>query len=147
MIRFAVNILIPLAIVGAALWYATSASGTQQAQTSTIQVTAVTHRAVLVFPPSGRLGDAEQLHWSINDRFGHHIGHGKINCRWRFVQARLCNGVIKFPLGTVAVYGVSETRSLGEWAVLSGTGRYFGARGQLIFRAIGVQRLVLVIHI
>ena len=145
----AARILVPLLIgVAIALVWAHTSAGVRQTQTlRTIEVIAVTGRAETPAPPYGREGNSERLRWSIHDRFGRAIGVGIIGCRWQLNQARLCTGELRFPLGKISVSGVSATRSLGEWAVIGGTGRYLGAGGSMTFRAIGLRRLTLLIYI
>lgn len=146
--RNAVMLVVSLAIVAAG--FAGEAGGHRQAQArslGTIEVIAVAHRMELPAPPVGREGNGEMLRWSIRDRFGRSIGRGLIACRWQLAQARLCTGEISFPLGKLAVIGASQTRSLGEWSVVGGTGRYEGANGAMTFRATGLSRLTLVITI
>jgi hypothetical protein len=140
---FAVCVLAAAAIV--ALVFVSGADNATQARF--IEVIAVTARAEVPAPPLGREGDGERLLWSIRDRFGRSIGVGIIGCRWQKDQARLCTGELRFPLGKISVSGVSQTRSLGEWAVIGGTGRYIGAGGQLTFRATGLRRLTVIIII
>lgn len=146
-------VVVSLAALGAviiALWYVGAAGGVQRAQTrglGTIEVIAVTGRYEVPGPPRGRAGNGERLRWSIRDRFGRTIGAGILGCRWEMRQARLCTGELQFPLGKLAVVGVSATRSLGEWAVVGGTGRYHGASGAMEFRATGLRRLTLTINI
>jgi len=132
-------------IVAALVWFP-SVSSQAQAH-ATIEVTAVADRFETAAPPVGRAGDGERLTWRLRDRFGRPIGVGLLNCRWQQAQARLCTGELRFPLGKLAVVGASPTRSLGEWAVVGGTGRYLGANGVMEFRAIGLRRLTLIITI
>ena len=125
-----------LAVIVAAF----SLAGTAQA--ATIQVTAVPTRHTAPRAPLGRAGDVERLAWSVRDRYGRTIGQGLFSCRWVLEQARLCNGDIILPLGKISVLGSSPTRELGVFSVVGGTGRYVGARGELVFRAIGFRKLV-----
>lgn len=109
---------------------------------ASIQVTVVPTRGEVRLSPPGRSGNIERLVWSIRDRFGRTIGVGLFNCRWVVREARLCVGEIQMPLGKIAVQGASSTRELGEYSVVGGTGRYVGAQGELVFRAIGFRKLV-----
>ena len=109
---------------------------------ATIQVTVVPTRHLAPRLPAGRAGDLERLTWSVRDRHGRTIGVGLLSCRWVVEQARLCSGDIVLPMGKISVIGSSPTRELGVWSVVGGTGRYVGARGQLVFRAIGFRKLV-----
>lgn len=122
-------------------------AGSEARSQATIEVTAQAERFKTAAPPVGRAGDGERLTWRLNDRFGRPVGIGLLNCRWQLRQARLCTGELRFPLGKLAVVGSSPTRSLGEWAVVGGTGKYLGASGVLEFRAIGLRRLTLIITI
>lgn len=112
------------------------------AQAATIQVTVVPHRHLSPQPPVGRAGDTERLVWSVRSRYGRTIGVGFLSCRWVLEQARLCSGDIVMPLGKISVLGSSPTRELGVFSVVGGTGRYVGANGELVFRAIGFRKLV-----
>ena len=112
------------------------------AAAATIQVTVVPTRHTAPRTPVGRTGDVERLVWSVRDRYGHTIGVGLFTCRWVLKQARLCSGDVVMPLGKISVLGSSPTRELGVWSVVGGTGRYVGARGELVFRAIGFRKLV-----
>lgn len=114
---------------------------------ATIQATVVpTRHASSRFPP-GRVGDTERIVWSIHDRHGRSIGTGYLSCRWIVEQARLCTGDLVLPLGKISVSGSSPTRELGVYSVVGGTGRYVGARGELVFRAIGFRKLVISITV
>ena len=112
------------------------------AAAATIQVTVVPTRHTAPRTPVGRTGDVERLVWSVRDRYGQTIGVGLFTCRWVLKQARLCSGDVVMPLGKISVLGSSPTRELGVWSVVGATGRYVGARGELVFRAIGFRKLV-----
>jgi hypothetical protein len=93
--------------------------------------------------PLGRAGDVETDRWSLRDRHGRTIGTGYLNCRWPGRSRRLCYGVLDLPLGTIAVQGLSETRSAGVFAVVGGTERYERAAGSLLFNETGARRLTI----
>lgn len=114
----------------------------QAATLGTIEVTVVPTRHHSPRLPVGRAGDAERLVWSVRDRWGRTIGVGVFSCRWVLQQARLCTGDIAMPLGKISIIGSSPTRELGVWSVVGGTGHYVGAKGELVFRAIGLRKLV-----
>lgn len=114
---------------------------------ATIAITAIPTRQTLPRPPGGRAGDVELLRWGLRDRFGRPIGVGLMECRWHRRLQRLCVGEIRLPLGTIAISGQSQTRSLGTWAVTGGTGRYLAAGGELRYVATDVDRLTITIVI
>lgn len=121
--------------------------GTSSSYAATIAITAIPTRQTLPRPPAGRAGDVELLRWGLRDRFGRPIGVGLMECRWHRKLQRLCIGEIRLPLGSIAISGQSQTRSLGTWAVTGGTGRYLSAGGELRYVATDVDRLTITIII
>lgn len=88
-------------------------------------------------PPAGRAGDLEVSAWRFTDRFGRKIGTGTLICRWVSLARRLCFGEVRLPRGRLAVTGSSQTRVVGEFAVVGGTGVYLFQQGILTFSALG----------
>jgi hypothetical protein len=142
---------VPVAV--AAIFFLVWVQETDSATARSVEVIAVTGRVESAAPPAGRGGNYEWLRWSIRDRHGRTIGMGLLACQWQLRQARLCVGELRFfgnervPPGKLSVGGTSETRSLGEWSVNGGTGRFQGANGSMTFRATGLRRLTLNITI
>lgn len=130
----------------AAVMFATASSpaaGTA-ASSSRIEVTArLMHANTAQLAPPGRAGDAVSQHWVIRDRYGADIGDLLIDCRWVTSGLRLCVAQASFPLGAIALLGASRTGFLGQLAVVGGTGRYAGAKGTMLFSAIGTGAYVL----
>lgn len=83
--------------------------------------------------PRGRAGDLESTRWRFNDRYGRRIGTGNLLCRWATFSRRLCWGEARLPRGRLVMLGSSQTRSLGEFSVVGGTGVYLGKQGVLTF--------------
>ena len=109
-----------------------------------IEVTArVLHVNIAELAPRGRAGNAESSHWVVRDRHGRAIGDLVNECRWVTSGLRLCVGQLSLPYGAIAVVGASRTRFIGQLAVVGGTGRYVGASGTMLFRAIGPGAFVL----
>lgn len=94
-------------------------------------------------PPPGRSGDAHSSYWVVRDRLGRPIGDMLQSCRWVTAGLRLCVGQVTMPLGTIATIGASRTSLIGQFAIVGGTGRYQGADGVLLFKAISTGRYVL----
>lgn len=91
-------------------------------------------------PPRGRGGDLETTIWNFNDRYGHRIGKGNLLCRWAALTRRLCWGEIRLPRGKLIILGSSQTRTLGSFAVVGGTGFYLFKQGVLTFSALGTSK-------
>lgn len=108
-----------------------------------INVTATLLSATMrKIPPNGRLADASEQKWRLNDRNGRPVGRLLLGCRWIVRRARLCNGTIRLPLGVLAITGDSPTGLDGEFAVTGGTGIYESAGGALIFTSIGSRKMI-----
>lgn len=122
-------------------------TGEARVQRGMIHVVAVATRVKEQHDPEGRKGDTEWVRWSIRDRFGRTIGRAVLECGWHGKFDRYCDGDIRLPSGTLSVAGASETRSLGTWAVVGGTGGYRGAKGELRFVATSLNRLTVTISI
>ncbi len=90
--------------------------------------------------PVGRAGDLEIGRWSFADRLGRRIGDGNMLCRWATVARRLCWGEIRLPKGRLVMLGSSQTRGLGEFAVIGGTGVYTFKQGLLLFRQLSIRK-------
>jgi hypothetical protein len=97
-------------------------------------------RQVTRFRPVGRAGDMEILKFRFADRFGRRIGIGNLLCRWANIGRRLCWGDARLPRGTLITIGSSQTRVIGEFAVIGGTGVYLFKQGMLTFSAIGSSK-------
>ena len=110
-----------------------------------IEIVAVVERSEYARSPVGRIGNLELLHWSLRDRYGRTIGAAMFDCRWHQDYHRLCWGEVRMVGGTISVSGGSQTRSLGTWAVVGGTGIYRGAHGELNFRATSFRKLTILI--
>lgn len=95
----------------------------------------------------GRVGNAVQQSWQLNDRRGRPVGRMLLSCRWIVADARYCSGEINMPLGKITVAGSSFTGLLGEYAVTGGTERYVAASGVMNFTAIGARKQVLFISL
>lgn len=91
-------------------------------------------------PPAGRRGDLEVGTWRLNDRFGRKIGTGTLICRWVGISRRLCWGELRLPRGRLAVTGSSQTRFVGQFAVVGGTGVYLFQQGVLSFSALSTRK-------
>jgi hypothetical protein len=90
--------------------------------------------------PLGRAGDLEIVRWTFADRFGRRIGEGNTLCRWASVARRLCWGEIRLPRGRLVMLGSSQTRALGEFAVIGGTGVYTFKQGLMAFRQLSLRK-------
>lgn len=97
--------------------------------------------------PPGRVSDAIDQKWQVNDRYGRPIGQMLQQCRWITRLARLCSGELVMPLGKITYLGSSPSRLEGEYAVTGGTGAYRSAGGVMLFRAIGLRKTVLLITV
>ena len=128
----------------AAVQAATKTAQVKLAQSITVSVITMTgtQRATRVtrFRPAGRAGDLEIARWSFADRFGRRIGDGNTMCRWVTVARRLCWGEIRLPRGALVLLGSSQTRNLGEFAVIGGTGVYTFKQGLLLFRQLSLTK-------
>ena len=91
-------------------------------------------------PPLGRRGDLESTRWIFHDRFGRRIGDGNLLCRWATATRRLCWGEGRLPRGKFVMLGSSQTRTLGEFAVVGGTGVYLFKQGLLTFRQLSTAK-------
>lgn len=124
------------------------ATPTAALRTGRINVTAtLVHIASRAVGARGRQSNASEQSWRITDRYGHHIGHWYMQCRWIVPRARLCYGEIQLPLGKLTVSGSSDTAFEGEFVVTGGTRRYRGAGGNMLFTAIGLRKSVLLITV
>lgn len=71
---------------------------------------------------------------------GRKIGNGNVLCRWANATRQLCWGEIRLPLGKLVIIGSSQTRILGEYAVIGGTGVYTFKQGLFAFRQLSVNK-------
>ena len=90
--------------------------------------------------PLGRGGDLESSRWRFFDRYGRKIGEGNLLCRWATEFRRLCWGEARLPRGRLVLLGSSQTRVLGEYAVIGGTGVYLFKQGLLSFRQLSTSK-------
>ena len=97
--------------------------------------------------PAGRRGDVVEQSWRVNGRQGTRIGRMLLACRWVLRRARLCNGELQMPLGTIQVQGSSSSKFSGEYAVTGGTGLYAGVYGTMTYTAIGARKTLLLLTI
>lgn len=107
-----------------------------------ITATQVSSRSVPA-RPAGRSGDLETTRWSFADKFGRRIGDGNTLCRWATVARRLCWGEARLPRGRLVMLGSSQTRNLGEYAVIGGTGVYTFKQGVMVFRQLSLRKYAL----
>lgn len=97
--------------------------------------------------PTGRLADATEQKFQLNDRNGRPIGRWLLACRWVAFRNRLCTGELKMPLGKITMAGSSFTALSGEYAVTGGTQLYDDAGGVMDFTSIGRGKLVLFVNL
>ena len=102
-----------------------------------------TFRQVTRLRPAGRAGDLEILRFRLTDRFGRKIGTGSMLCRWALVTRRLCWGEAILPRGKLIALGSSQTRVLGEFAVVGGTGVYLFKQGMMTWRALSFNKFAI----
>lgn len=141
--------IIVLILVAVSLLVAVDAQSTPaRTAVGEIQTTAKnisrTYRSIR---PAGRISDTTEQIWSLRDRNGNAIGRLLLGCRWASPAARLCTGVVRMPLGTIAVNGESETQFSGVFAVVGGTGFYRSSGGEARFTAIGRNRMIFTIEL
>lgn len=128
----------------AAIQSATITVKTRLANSTSISVITMTatvmHRRTTPSPPLGRSGDLDNVRWRFNDRFGRTIGTGTTLCRWTTFTRRLCWGEMRLPRGKLVALGSSQTRALGEFAVIGGTGVYLFKQGMMTFSQLSVRK-------
>ena len=120
---------------------AANANAAQIEVTAQVQIANVRH-----LPPAGRSGNEETTVMVVRDRRTRAIGELRIGCRWVTAELRLCTGRLTLPLGVLSVVGASRTRYVGKMTIAGGSGRYRGARGQMLFVLVGRARYVLSIN-
>ena len=132
------------AAAAAAVAAATTTVRARLAASTTVSVITMTaNRGPLrttAMPPLGRRGDLETTRWVFHDRFGRRIGDGNLLCRWATPTRRLCWGEGRLPRGKFVMMGSSQTRTLGEFAVIGGTGVYLFKQGLLVFRQLSTAK-------
>lgn len=128
----------------AAVEAATETVRAKLANSSNISIITITGKRLSLrttkLPPTGRAGDLEIIRWGFADRRGHKIGNGNALCRWANATRQLCWGEIRLPLGKLVIIGSSQTRILGEYAVIGGTGVYTFKQGLIAFRQLSVNK-------
>lgn len=127
----------------ALVFLATSTEPAAAARKGPINITATLLSATMRhLGPSGKLSDASEQKWRLNDRNGRPVGRLLLGCRWIVPRARLCNGTIRMPLGVITIAGDSPTGLDGQYAVTGGTGIYESVGGSLTFISIGSRKMI-----
>lgn len=139
-------VLLTVVLIVAGLLVAFASSAPTRTGQINVTATLVQAHGVELGRP-GRVSDAINQAWRINDRLGRRIGRMVQQCRWVTRRSRLCGGELALPLGKITFIGSSKSRFEGEYAVTGGTGAYRSAGGVMLFTAIGLRKTVLLITV